>query len=204
MTRNKDPEYEISSGNVFADLGLADADELLTRAQLGHTVRMILKGKKLKQREIAKLLGIDQAEVSKLMNGQYHLFAEGRLFAFLRCLEQKVTIRVSRHRRGEPYQEVVARMLAAVYDARDAARGHEAAIVSHQLPIWITRLSLENRSFLHDPRRRQCTLCSITSLQFTGDRLTTISYSEPAGDLIPVRDKRAPFSAGNAPEARKP
>lgn len=107
MTRKKELEYEISSGNVFADLGLDDADELLARAQLGHTVRMILKGKRLKQREIAKLLGIDQAEVSKLMNGQYHLFAEGRLFAFLRCLEQKVTIRVSRHRKGEPYQEVM-------------------------------------------------------------------------------------------------
>ena len=105
---------------------------------------------------------------------------------------------------GEPYKEVVARMLAAVYDARDAALGHEAAIVSHQLPIWVTRLSLEKRSFLHDPRKRQCTLCSVTSLQFIGDRLSTITYSEPAGDLIPVRDKRAPFSAGNAPEARKP
>jgi broad specificity phosphatase PhoE len=105
---------------------------------------------------------------------------------------------------GEPYKEVTARMLAAVYDARDAARGHEAAIVSHQLPIWVTRLALEKRSFVHDPRRRQCTLCSITSLRFFGDRLTTISYSEPAGDLIPVRDKKAPFSAGNAPEARKP
>jgi broad specificity phosphatase PhoE len=105
---------------------------------------------------------------------------------------------------GEPYKEVVARMLAAVHDARDAARGHEAVIVSHQLPIWITRLSLEKRSFLHDPRRRQCTLCSVTSLRFTEDALTTISYSEPAGDLIPVRDKFAPFSAGNAPEARKP
>jgi broad specificity phosphatase PhoE len=105
---------------------------------------------------------------------------------------------------GEPYKEVAARMLAAVYDARDAARGHEAVIVSHQLPIWVTRLTLEKRSFLHDPRRRQCTLCSITSLQFLGDRLATISYSEPAGDLIPVRDKRAPFSAGNAPEARRP
>ena len=91
-----------------------------------------------------------------------------------------------------------------MYDARDAARGHEAAIVSHQLPIWVTRLALEKRSFLHDPRRRKCTLCSVTSLQFTGDRLTTISYSEPAGDLIPVGDKTAPFSAGNAPEARKP
>jgi broad specificity phosphatase PhoE len=105
---------------------------------------------------------------------------------------------------GEPYKEVVARMLAAVYDARDEARGREAAVVSHQLPIWVTRLALERRSFLHDPRRRECTLCSVTSLQFTGDRLTTISYSEPAGDLIPVRDKTAPFSAGNAPEARKP
>jgi predicted XRE-type DNA-binding protein len=106
MTRRKDPDYEIGSGNVFADLGLDDADELLTRAQLGHTVRLILKARKLKQREIAELLGIDQAEVSRLMNGQYHLFAEGRLFAFLKALEQKVTIQVSRHHKGEPYQEV--------------------------------------------------------------------------------------------------
>jgi broad specificity phosphatase PhoE len=105
---------------------------------------------------------------------------------------------------GEPYKEVVARMLAAVYDARDAARGHEAVIVSHQLPIWITRLSLEGRSFLHDPRKRQCTLCSLTSVEFDGDDLKAIRYSEPAGDLIPVRDKKAPFSAGDAPEPRRP
>jgi len=106
MTRKKAPEYEIGSGNVFADLELTDADELLTRAQLGHTVRLILKVKKLKQQEIAELLGIDQAEVSKLMNGQYHLFAEGRLFAFLKSFEQKVTIQVSPRHKGEPYQEV--------------------------------------------------------------------------------------------------
>jgi predicted XRE-type DNA-binding protein len=98
--------YEIGSGNVFADLGLGDADDLLTRARLGHTVRLILKARKLKQREIAGLLGIDQAEVSKLINGQYHLFAEGRLFAFLKALEQKVTIHVRRRHKGEPYQEV--------------------------------------------------------------------------------------------------
>jgi broad specificity phosphatase PhoE len=105
---------------------------------------------------------------------------------------------------GEPYKEVAARMLAAAYDARDAARGHEAAIVSHQLPIWIARLALEKRWFVHDPRRRRCTLCSVTSLRFAGDALTTITYSEPAGDLIPVRDKSAPFSAGNAPDPRRP
>ena len=105
---------------------------------------------------------------------------------------------------GEPYKEVAARMLAGVYDARDAAEGHEAVIVSHQLPIWITRLHVENRSFLHDPRRRQCTLCSLTSLTFAGDTLTTVRYSEPAADLIPAKDRRAPFSAGGAPESSKP
>jgi len=102
----KDAGHEIGSGNVFGDLGLDDADELLTRAQLGHAVRVILKARKLRQREIAELLGIDQAEVSKLMNGRYHLFAEGRLFAFLKSLEPKVTIQVSPRHKGEPYQEV--------------------------------------------------------------------------------------------------
>jgi len=106
MRRNQETEYEIGSGNVFADLELDDADEFLTRAQLGRTVRLILKERKLKQREIAQLLDIDQAEVSKLMNGQYLLFAEGRLFSFLKYLEQKVTIQVSRHHKGEPYQQV--------------------------------------------------------------------------------------------------
>jgi len=105
---------------------------------------------------------------------------------------------------GEPYREVVARMMAAVHDARAAAAGHEAVVVSHQLPIWITRLHVEKRSFLHDPRRRQCTLCSLTSFHFVGDAITQVSYSEPAGDLIPAKDKRAPFSAGDAPEGNKP
>jgi broad specificity phosphatase PhoE len=105
---------------------------------------------------------------------------------------------------GEPYKEVAARMMAAVFDTRDAVGGHEAVIVSHQLPIWITRLHVENRSFLHDPRRRQCTLCSLTSFTFEDDRLTTVRYSEPAADMIPLKDRAAPFSAGGAPAVDKP
>ena len=97
---------------------------------------------------------------------------------------------------GEPYKAIVARMMAAVYDARDSARGHEALVVSHQLPIWTTRLHVENRSFLHNPRNRQCTLCSLTSLVFDGDELVTLRYSEPAADLIPVKDRKAVFSSG--------
>jgi broad specificity phosphatase PhoE len=105
---------------------------------------------------------------------------------------------------GEPSSTIVARMMAAVDDARAAAEGHEAVIVSHQLPIWTTRLHVEGRRQLHDPRKRQCTLCSLTSLHFVGDRISQVSYSEPAGDLIPLKDRSAPFSAGGAPEEKRP
>ena len=105
---------------------------------------------------------------------------------------------------GEPYKRVVARMVEAVNDARRAAEGHEAVVVSHQLPIWMTRLYAERRSYVHDPRTRQCTLCSLTSFTFDGERLRTITYSEPAADLIPVKDRTAVFSAGGAPDELKP
>ena len=67
--------------------------------------------------------------------------------------------------------------------ARDAARGHEAVLVSHQLPIWVSRLDAENRRFVHDPRKRQCNLASLTSFTFDDDRLVAVSYTEPAADL---------------------
>jgi broad specificity phosphatase PhoE len=90
---------------------------------------------------------------------------------------------------GEPYVEIAARMLAAVEAARDAARGHEAVCVSHQLPIWTLRLHLEGRRYLHDPRRRQCALASVTSVTYRGDRFESLSYAEPAGapdpDAVP-------------------
>jgi broad specificity phosphatase PhoE len=86
---------------------------------------------------------------------------------------------------GEPYVEIAARMLAAVEAARDAARGHEAVLVSHQLPIWTLRLHVEGRRYAHDPRRRQCGLASVTSLTYEGDRFTGLTYAEPAGATDP-------------------
>jgi predicted XRE-type DNA-binding protein len=65
-TRKRQIEIEEGSGNVFADLGLKDADELFARAQIGFCVYKIVKARKLKQREIATLLGIAQPEVSHL------------------------------------------------------------------------------------------------------------------------------------------
>jgi broad specificity phosphatase PhoE len=86
---------------------------------------------------------------------------------------------------GEPYVEIAARMLAAVEAARDAARGAEAVLVSHQLPIWTLRLHLEGRRYVHDPRRRQCGLASVTSLTYEGTRFAWLSYAEPAGATDP-------------------
>jgi broad specificity phosphatase PhoE len=82
---------------------------------------------------------------------------------------------------GEPYAEVAARVLAAVTTARDAARGHEAVCVSHQLPIWTARRKIERKRLWHDPRRRQCALGSLTSLVFDDDDVVAVRYLEPSG-----------------------
>lgn len=86
---------------------------------------------------------------------------------------------------GEPYREQADRVLAAVDAAREQARGHEALLVTHQLPIWVTRLALSNHRLWHDPRHRECSLASLTSLVFEDDRFVGIHYSEPAADLLP-------------------
>lgn len=86
---------------------------------------------------------------------------------------------------GEPYEQIAARMIAAVADAREAARGHEAVLVSHQLPVWTTRSKLEGRRLWHDPRRRQCALASLTSLHYVDGSLLSIEYAEPAATLLP-------------------
>jgi broad specificity phosphatase PhoE len=96
---------------------------------------------------------------------------------------------------GEPYKDVVVRMLAAMHDAREAAAGHEAMIVSHQLPIWIVRSFIEGRRLFHDPRKRECSLASLSSFTYTDDRITSVAYSEPAADLVPVKSQKK-FTAG--------
>ncbi len=87
---------------------------------------------------------------------------------------------------GEPYPDIAARMLAAMADAAQAARGHEAVLVSHQLPIWIARRAAEGRHLWHNPAHRQCALASVTSFSYTGDRITGVSYAEPAGSRAPT------------------
>jgi broad specificity phosphatase PhoE len=96
---------------------------------------------------------------------------------------------------GEPYQQIARRMGDAMETARERAAGHEALIVSHQLPIWTVRSAVEERRLWHDPRKRQCSLASLTSFTFHGDSIVSIGYAEPAKDLLPVKPRKK-FTAG--------
>jgi broad specificity phosphatase PhoE len=89
---------------------------------------------------------------------------------------------------GEPYEEQISRMLAAIFDANKAAQGRDAIVVSHQLPIWILRSAIEGRRLLHDPRKRECTLASVTSIHFDSEGMISgTSYTEPAKHLLPQK-----------------
>ena len=89
---------------------------------------------------------------------------------------------------GEPYTEQIELMLAAIFAARDAANGKDALVVSHQLPIWILRSALEGRRLMHDPRKRICTLASVTSLHLDDEGMISgVTYSEPAKHLLPTK-----------------
>jgi len=99
-------EIEVGSGNVFADLGLDNADELYIRACLGVQVMKIIKERGYSQKEAAELLGLKQPEVSALMRAKFSRFSQERLIGFLNKLNQKVIIQISDHHKGEPYQQV--------------------------------------------------------------------------------------------------
>jgi predicted XRE-type DNA-binding protein len=106
MNNDSKIEFEEGSGNVFSDLGIENADELFVRTRVGYCIYKILKEKNLKQREISKLLGMAQTDVSHLMNGHFSRFTMDKLLDLLKRLDRKVTIQISPRQPGEPYQEI--------------------------------------------------------------------------------------------------
>lgn len=94
-------EVHPSSGNVFADLGLADSEELLIKAELVRQISELITIRKLLQTEAADLLGIDQPKVSALLRGKLSGFSTERLFRFLNALGSDVEIRVTTKSRSD-------------------------------------------------------------------------------------------------------
>ena len=85
---------------------------------------------------------------------------------------------------GEPFRSVEARMLEMVESAWTATESGEAVLVSHQMPIVMVARSVKGMSLPHDPRKRRCSLSSITTLKRDGDRFVEVNYQEPAKELL--------------------
>lgn len=117
---SKLPEHTIGSGNVFADLGLPDADELLVKAELVLQISRIIEEHGLTQVQAAEELGIDQPKVSSLLRGHLRGFSVERLTRFLNALGQDVEIVV----RPKPHSERQGRtqVISRRRSARAAAR----------------------------------------------------------------------------------
>jgi broad specificity phosphatase PhoE len=179
-------------GYHLSELGRKMADrvaEHLAGRDITHVVASPLERARETATPIADAHSLEVATDDRLIEA-VNVF-EGKTFgvgdgALKRPSNWKHLVNPFRPSWGEPYIEQVVRMMAALGSARDAARGHEAVCVSHQLPIWIVRSFVERRRLWHDPRQRQCTLASLTSFTYEGDKIVSIRYSEPARDLVPA------------------
>jgi len=87
-------DYTVSSGNVFADLGLPNPEGALAKAELAHKIAVLVQRRDLTQAETAKLLGVDQPKVSSLIRGRMAGFSLERLMRFLLLLGQDIKITV--------------------------------------------------------------------------------------------------------------
>jgi predicted XRE-type DNA-binding protein len=101
-TQKRAPRVTEGSGNIFADLGLPNPEQELLKAQLTLQIYSILKASGLTQVELAKILGVQQPQISLLMRNRAGNFSVGRLMEFLTALRQdvEITVRPSRKQHG--------------------------------------------------------------------------------------------------------
>jgi len=124
----------------------------------------------------------------------YHLSDDGRVMAEAAAkwlAERDVTVLCSSPmERAQETAEPIAAALGLpvgiderLIEGDNHASGHEGVCVSHQLPIWVTRLKVEGRRLWHHPGRRQCGLASVTSVTYDDGRIVKVDYAEPAGEM---------------------
>jgi predicted XRE-type DNA-binding protein len=99
-TVKKPPRVQVSSGNVFADLGLGHPQDRLIKADLAHQVCQLIAARKLTQTQAAKMMGLDQPKISALKQGKLKGFSAERLFRCLNDLGQEIEITIRPARRA--------------------------------------------------------------------------------------------------------
>lgn len=114
---------------------------------------------------------------------------EGRTFEFgpqviLRPQSWPWVVNPFRPSWGEAYRSIADRMLAAIEDAWSGTESGDVVLVSHQLPIWTLASELSGNRLWHDPRKRRCSLSSITTFERRGDTFAEVAYRDPAAELL--------------------
>jgi predicted XRE-type DNA-binding protein len=97
--KKKLPAHTIGSGNIFADLGLPDAEEMLLKSQIVVVLHRLIKARKLTQTEAAKRIGISQPDLSNVLRGHFRGYSVERLMRMLTAFDQDIEITVRPHRK---------------------------------------------------------------------------------------------------------
>ncbi|GAA3059720.1 histidine phosphatase family protein [Actinocorallia glomerata] len=170
------------------------ADHFAARAEAGHPVHLLAASPLQRAQEtvapLAERLDMPVLTEERVLEAENAFEGLSRVKQQLRSPRWwPLLVNPLRPSWGEPYAQQVSRMLAAAKDLSELAvaehgDGAEVVVISHQLPIWVTRLWAEDRPLWHDPRRRECSLTSITSLHIGPDGVESVSYAEPNKELL--------------------
>lgn len=181
-------------GFRLSELGEAQAEvaaKFLARRPIGLILTSPLERARQTAAPLATLTGLTPAIDDRLIEAANAL--EGRRVAGGKGLFRDPTNwpyfrNPLRPSWGEPYTQIAARVLAVAHSARNRVEGTgtEAVLVTHQLPIVVARRRAEGLPLYHDPRKRHCSLASVTSFVFDGDVIVGIDYAEPAAEVLPA------------------
>jgi len=111
--RKRRNKVEMGSGNIFADLGLPDAEDMLLKSTIVIELRRLIEERSLSQTAAAKLIGINQADLSKILRGRFRGYSEARLMRMLTAFSQDVEITTRPHRKAGEIGKIVFKRRAA-------------------------------------------------------------------------------------------
>ncbi len=181
------PNFHLSdTGKLMA---MAAAQELKDQ---GFPIRAIFSSPLIRTQESAKpieeLFGLD-AKTNENLIEPWNVF-EGRKLSV-----KAVAVRPhwwwhfrnpAKPAWGESFIDIIARMQEAISEAAESVKDGDVVLVTHQLPIWVMHLHAAGEKLMHDPRKRRCSLSSITSFEFIDGKLTEVGYLEPAAKLSAI------------------
>lgn len=177
---------------------LSDTGKLMARAAAqelkdqGFPIRAVFSSPLIRTQESAKpieeLFGLD-AKTNENLIEPWNVF-EGRKLSV-----KAVAVRPhwwwhfrnpAKPAWGESFIDIIARMQEAITEAAESVKDGDVVLVTHQLPIWVMHLHAAGEKLMHDPRKRRCSLSSITSFEFIDGKLTEVGYLEPAAKLSAI------------------